>query len=210
MKIRGIIREEIDKYLITENLNQLTQHRNNLINQSQQLVNYCTGFNKAIINEINQALLNYTFQIIHAIKRCVTKNSLFEYRDWGINLPPELGGNIQNHFNYGYNYTKNLLSGGQTKTAANNNNIPQQYGENRLQTVKLSILLQQLNSYQRRCSALKTKYPQQLNGNVGNQMDNILNEIQRTSQTYNQLVSAQQQQQQQNQQQQQQNQQQRP
>lgn len=197
MKIKNIIREEIDRYLITENLNQLGQHRANLIKYAQELANCCTGLNNAILNEINQALLNYTFQIVHAIKRCITKNSLFEYRDWGINLPPELGGNVLSHARYGYNYTNGLLSGGQVNTAANNNNIPQQYSERRLQSVKLQKLLQQQVTYQGRCTALVGKYPQQLSGNIERQMKKILKEIENTSVTYNQLLAAQQQQQQQ-------------
>ena len=151
-RISQIIREEINKFIINENINSLTQFSTNLNNSLNKLGN---DLGRIGTNSLNQQLQQffksfetYIVQVIFAVNRCVKANSLNEgLRDFGINVPPELGGNFWNDATRGYHKTMNFLTRGnnygtQNRNTANPNTVP---------SVKLSQLLQNLpnieNSY---------------------------------------------------------------
>lgn len=106
--IRKIINEEIDRLIINENINTLGQYANNINNQLNRIKNYT--ITDASLSNFISGFEIYCIQVINAIKRCIKANSLNEgLRDWGINIPPELGGNFWNDARMGYYATKRGL-----------------------------------------------------------------------------------------------------
>lgn len=164
--INKIIREEINRYILSEAID-----FNNLRSYSIQL-------NKSVGNlgNINASSFNndlkkffydltvYCLQIIEAINRCVQANSLNEasfgnLSSYGINLPPELGGNIVSDFKQGYYNTKRRFQGsgygGRNSSGyAKGNRI----SSNSVPQVKLSALLYNLQSWQQAYSTKNAQY----------------------------------------------------
>ena len=111
-RIHDILNEEINKFILSENLNSLMAYSNALEKQLNQLSSKTSnGFN----NDINKFLERFTYyvlQVIFAVNRCVQANSLNEgLGGYGLNIPPELGGNFINDFKRGYYNTVRTLNG---------------------------------------------------------------------------------------------------
>jgi hypothetical protein len=187
-KINQIISEEIKKFLVTENINSLSQYSNELQKYANIIGNINTNSLHPNVGRFIYDFERYILQIIFAIQRCVQNNSLNEgyyggfmrlpnMRDMGLNIPPELGGNFVNDFVAGYRGTKNFLRGmrgyGRYGNQATNNrkNNFMNTNQNTLKTVKLSILLSQYQQWQRKYMYLNQHYQtsqylaRQFNGN---------------------------------------------
>lgn len=152
MNINRIIREEIEKYIIKENINldSLASHVKPLNACFNEIKRFSTSNNQNV-NKFMNNLYIYIAQIIGAIERCVRMNNLneaFRFSDYGIEVPQELGGNLVYNMKSGYHKTKNLLNqfvnnGGYASNA--------NYGTINKYTVKqerLSVLLSYLPKYQ--------------------------------------------------------------
>jgi len=185
-KIKSIIREEIDRFIINENVSNLSKYAstiNDYLNQMQNI--------DSLQSQIKQATMNfmkYCIQIIHAINRCVQANSLNEgLGNWGINVPPELGGNFWNDAVRGYYKTKNFLTGG--KSGVRGGKAVKGINQNALPSVKLSELLGNLPSWENQC----IRY--QLNKKIGNNIINsIIQTLYQLNQEYTSMVQTAQQQ----------------
>jgi hypothetical protein len=180
--IKAIINEEINKFIIFENINNLSQYAasiNNELNRIQNIDGLNSQLKKFVYNfEV------YCIQIIHAIKRCVQANSLNEgLGSWGINIPPELGGNFWNDAVRGYYKTKNFLNRGGYGNNKKGNAL-NGINQNTVPSVKLSELLRQYPSWENNC----IKY--QISQYVPN-INNILQYIKRLQVEYTQLLQQQ-------------------
>lgn len=161
-KIDRIIREEINRYILSE--------ANNL----STLIPYATQLNNAlgqISNISNDKTLNvgarkfiydfvvYCVQIVGAINRCVNANSLNEVNmgslsSYGINIPSVLGGNLWQDAMEGYYKTKNFFQGyGNSRSGGYANKGTSVNGQmvnnTTVQQVKLSQLLRRMQMWQR-------------------------------------------------------------
>jgi hypothetical protein len=103
---------------------------------------------------------------------------------WGINIPPELGGNFWNDAVKGYYKTKNFLNRGGYGNNKKGNAL-NGINQNTVPSVKLSELLRQYPSWENNC----IKY--QINQYVPN-INNILQYIKRLQVEYTQLLQQQQ------------------
>ena len=144
------------------------------------------------IKQVTMNFMKYCIQIIHAINRCVQANSLNEgLSNWGINVPPELGGNFWNDAVRGYYKTKNFLTRG--RSGMYNGKAINGINQNTLPPVKLSELLRNLPSWENQCN----RY--QLNQNIkGNVINSIIQILKQLNTEYNQIAQNIQQQQSQN------------
>ena len=140
------------------------------------------------IKQVTMNFMKYCIQIIHAINRCVQANSLNEgLGNWGINVPPELGGNFWNDAVRGYYKTKNFLTGG--KSGVRGGKAVKGISQNALPSVKLSELLGNLPSWENQC----IRY--QLNKKIGNNIINsIIQTLYQLNQEYTSMVQTAQQQ----------------
>ena len=172
--IKRIIREEIEKYILSEaidftNLDKLAQMLNNLLGMISD-----ASDDKSCNEELSKffkSFVMYCVQIIHAINRCAQAQSLNEgnvvtdvlgsfnswggLRDYGFNIPGELGGNLWRDTKQGYNNLRNALIGhgrGSSSGAYGNN------GSNQVPSVKLSELLKQLPQWQQYYMQYNTKF----------------------------------------------------
>ena len=189
-KIKSIIREEIGRFIINENINNLSRYANTINGYLNQMQNIDSL--QPQIKQVTMNFMKYCIQIIHAINRCVQANSLNEgLGNWGINVPPELGGNFWNDAVRGYYKTKNLLTRGRYDSYSGKaiNGI----NPNTLKSVKLSELLRNLPSWENQC----IRY--QLNQNIqGNVINGIIQTLKQLNTEYNQIAQNIQQQQSQN------------
>ena len=185
-KIKSIIREEIGRFIINENINNLSRYANTINGYLNQMANIDSL--QPQVKQVTMNFMKYCIQIIHAIKRCVQANSLNEsLSNWGINVPPELGGNFWNDAVRGYYKTKNFLNRGRngmykgkTSNGINQNTLP---------SVKLSELLRNLPSWENQC----IRY--QLNTKIGNNIiNNIIQNLYQLNAEYTSMVQATQQQ----------------
>jgi hypothetical protein len=196
-RINRIIKEEINKFILSEIVN------------GNPLANYASQINRSLDNfkNINTSGFNndlkkffddftvYCVQIIAAINRCVNANSLNEVnlgslRDYGINLPGELGGNLWSDMVQGYHNTKRFLQRGRGY-----GNSPRGYASvsritpNTVPTVKLSVLLQQLPQWQQTYNMKNSKYGiDNYTLEVGNLLRNIIPNLQTE---YQNMINAQ-------------------
>ena len=176
--IKKIIREEIEKYILTEaidftNLNRLAQ----LLNDSLNSINDASDNEEIYEEELKKFIGNivvYCVQIIHAINRCNQAQNLNERNamtdvfgsfnswgglsDYGINIPGELGGNLIGDTKRGYNSIRNALIGRGNKTNASYGNSSDDGHEHQVPSVKLSELLQQLPQWQNSYSQYNAKF----------------------------------------------------
>ena len=166
-KINRIIREEIKKLILTEAIDftDLKTYADELNNSLGEISNISN--NNGIDKGLRQFLYNfvvYCVQIIAAINRCVQANTINEasigsLSRYGINLPPELGGNIVNDFKQGYYGTKRFFQrGGYGNSKSSGYANGKQVNANTVPSVKLSVLLQNLPRWQRDYQTAYTKY----------------------------------------------------
>ncbi len=166
--IKTIIREEIDRLLLSEAID-FTQ-LNTLANQlSRSLDGISQASNNSSYDQrLRQYFTNfitYCVQIIAAIRRCNQAQTLNEVQwgglsNYGINLPGELGGNIWNDAKRGFYGTKRWLMNRQRN---GNTNSSQSYSNGTVNgktvpTVKLSILLGQIQAKQNEYAAHNQQY----------------------------------------------------
>lgn len=185
-KIKSIIREEIGRFIINENINNLSRYANEINGYLNQMQNIDSL--QPQISKVATDFMKYCIQIIHAINRCVQANSLNEgLGNWGINVPPELGSNFWNYAVRGYYKTKNLLTRGRYGSYSGKaiNGI----NPNTLKSVKLSELLRNLPSWENQC----IRY--QLNKNIGkNIINSIIQTLYQLNREYTSMVQTAQQQ----------------
>lgn len=191
MKIKKIINEEINKFIINENINSLMQLANRINNELNKLKNH--SVTDSSLNTFINNFEVYCIQVIHAIKRCVKANNLNEgLSNWGLNLPPELGGNFWNDARRGYYKTKNFLTRGNYGSNGSNGVTTNGVNPNSVKSVKLSELMRQFPRKKRECeneNARKDLYQQ---------VPPILYIVQYLEQIYNEYNNLLQQQQQNN------------
>jgi hypothetical protein len=184
-KIKSIIREEIGRFIINENVSNLSRYANTIngyLNQMQNIYSL-----QPQIKQVTMNFMKYCIQIIHAINRCVQANSLNEgLSNWGINIPPELGGNFWNDAVRGYYKTKNFLTRG--RNGMYNGKVINGINRNTLPSVKLSELLRNLPSWENQC--IRYQLNQNIQGNVINGIIQTLNQL---NTEYNNLLQQQQQ-----------------
>ena len=182
MNIGVILREEICKFLIKENLNNLTGVSNKIYNIVTKLYNLVGKLNDATAKDQMTKFVEYVFQIIHAVNRCVNKNSLNE------NLPPVLGGNIPNHFRRGFYGTSNFVDG----IMMNMRNQYDRFKEGALKAVPLAQLLTDIENKENACNQLFSNN-QELASNVQIQQltRNIILNLKQLRTAYQQLVQQQ-------------------
>ena len=185
-KIKSIIREEIGRFIINENVSNLSRYANTINGYLNQMQNIDSL--QPQISKVATDFMKYCIQIIHAINRCVQANSLNEgLGNWGINVPPELGGNFWNDAVRGYYKTKNFLTGG--RSGMYNGKAVKGINKNTLPSVKLSELLRNLPSWENQC----IRY--QLNKKIGNNIINsIIQTLYQLNQEYTNMVQTTQQQ----------------
>ena len=165
-KINKIIREEIERYILSEaidfsGLNGYANQLNKtlaLINNASSNNNYDPKLRKYFYN-----FVVYCVQIIAAINRCVQSKNLNEaywggLSNYGINLPGELGGNISSDFKQGYRGTKNWIMGNGRGNVGNGSYGNGTVNGKTVPTVKLSILLSQFPQKQQEYANYNFKY----------------------------------------------------
>ena len=188
MDIKLIISEEINKFIINENINSLLQYTNGINNELNKIKDH--SVTDRSLNTFIRNFEVYCIQVIHAVNRCVKANNLNEgFGNWGINIPPELGGNFWNDARRGYYATKNFLTrgnygnNGMTTNGVNPNTVP---------SVKLSVLMRQFPQKKRECETRNRQM------SLYQQVPPILAIIQYLEQIYNEYNNLLQQQQQNN------------
>lgn len=181
--ISRVIKEEINRYILSEavdftNLQTYANELNNSLGNISTLSNDNTvdkGLRKFLYD-----FVVYCVQIIAAINRCIKANSLNEalggLSNYGINLPPELGGNLWNDAVRGYYNTKNFL---QNRRGNYNGNSASGYAngrvnQNTVPSVKLSFLLQQLPKWQQAYATKASQYNIMSNVQLTNDFNRIL------------------------------------
>ena len=175
MNIKLIINEEINKFIINENVNSLLQHANGINNKLNKLKNH--SVTDKSLNTFIRNFEVYCIQVIHAVNRCVKANNLNEgLGNWGINIPPELGGNFWNDAKRGYYKTKNFLTRG---SYGNNSMTSNGVNPNTVPSVKLSVLMQQFPQKKQECDNKNAQM------NLYQQVPPILDIVQYLEQIYN-------------------------
>ena len=187
MDFKKIINEEINKFIINENVNSLLQYANGINNKLSKLKNY--SVTDRSLNTFISNFEVYCIQVIHAVNRCVKANNLNEgLSNWGINIPPELGGNFWNDAKRGYYNTKRFLTRGSYESNGMRNCV----NPNTVSSVKLSVLMQQFPQKKQECDSKNAQK------NLYQQVPPILAIVQYLEQIYNEYNNLLQQQQQNN------------
>lgn len=163
-KIGRIIREEIERLILSEaiDLTNLNTYANQLNSSIGEIRNFSA--NNSIKEELRKFFYDfvvYCIQIIAAINRCAQANNLNEVNigglsNYGINLPPELGGNLWQDAKRGYYGTKNFFQNyrGHNGAYSNANGV----NSNSVPSVKLQVLLQNLQAWQTRYRDIYSKF----------------------------------------------------
>ena len=156
-KIDRIIKEEINRFILSEviNFNNLNTLASKLNDSLGNIRNFSA--NKGLDKRLRKFFYDfvvYCLQIINAINRCAKANSLNEaswggLSNYGINLPPELGGNIWSDAKEGYYGTKNFFERGRGYGAVYGNSA-NGVNQNSVPSVKLQVLLQKVQEWQTR------------------------------------------------------------
>ena len=181
MNIDRIIKEEINRFILSEaiDFNGLKAYSNELNNSLGQIstISNDNSVDKGLRKFLYDFVV-YCVQIIAAINRCVSANSLNEaswggLSSYGINLPAVLGGNLWSDAKEGFYNTRNFLQrrGGYSSTSGNANG--KRVNQNTVPSVKLSVLLQQLPQWQQAYSTKSAQY--NLNNNI--QLSSDFNKI---------------------------------
>ena len=160
-EIKKIVREEIERMIVNENISSLNNYAANLkmlVDRMNQSIN-AASLDK-YLNEFFNNFNIYISQVIHAINRCVKANSLneilgFGLRDFGINIPREMGGEFFNDSINGYKSIKNALSGGKNNSKNKTFKPSNTYS---VQSIKLSECLRRLPIWEREYTNKNRKY----------------------------------------------------
>lgn len=114
MNIKGIIREEIDKF-ISESVNSLQQLErdaealNTMYEKLMSRLKKITNASKEL-DDLIYCTEYFTVQLIDAINRCVKNNNINEsLADYGIYIPDQFRG-VEYGFRRGYNNTERFLN----------------------------------------------------------------------------------------------------
>lgn len=194
--IRAIINEEINKYIITENIQSLMQLGNQLNVLLKQVCKIPTDNLNQGANKLLYDTEYFVVQIVQAINRCVQANNLNEsLGDWGINIPPELGGNFWYDAKRGYYNTKNYLTKGgngyNAQNAAKGKNS--KVNATTVKSERLSTLLQRSTQVYQNYNVGESKYQiPQYAPQISQGMRNIFVKIEEINKQYNALVVQQQ------------------
>ena len=192
---KDIIRETVEKYVLKENVGNIGSYINILKRLLTELSQYDSSNDDRRVNNFLERLDYYTIQIIFAIDRCVKANSLnerFSFRDLGIEIPPELGGNLWNDMKDSYYKTQRFLNGLRGGRGGSSSYAKGQKGNvnnpNSVKTERLSVLLSYLPKYE--------NWFRQLNNNFGIDQKtqaphNILMELNNLQVDYNNAINAQ-------------------
>ena len=164
--IKRIIREEIYRYLLKEDISSLSTYSNELTESLNRMktIDY-SALKDDVLKKYIRDYQIYIIQIINAINRCVGRNNLTEgaslkrLSTYGIELPQEFGGNIGSDFWSGYHTTKNFLMrrgyrNGYSSIGSNVNGI----NPTTVKSVNLYMLLNRLPRYQSAYLTANTKY----------------------------------------------------
>lgn len=210
MDINTIIREEVEKYILTENIASLSQYSNQLTQYVKQYAPTPTKY-----QEEKQFMNNFTafaIQIIHAVNRCVRANTLteanrsfgdnakaltkwalnrlpnFNLRNYGINVPKGMGGGFftdaySNYYKLKNFFGNNNSANGNANVQNVNNNLL--YGTSR---TKLSVLLQQIPQYQRSYQMVNAKYSNNLKTESNGGIEKMFGTMIQLQKQYNILV----------------------
>lgn len=162
MNLRRIIREEIDKFLIREGVEELNAYSDKLQRQIETLANIGASIKEQEVNKWVTDFVYYTAQVIHGVNRCVSKGSLNEaWNEYlGIrNVPAALGGNIPYHFDKGYYWTKRKLGGllGGKQQGNKQANMGQ-YNQHNVKSVRLAESLNNADAWSKQYMTLNSKY----------------------------------------------------
>ena len=163
INVERIVREEIEKYIISENINTIAGYVQPLESMKTQLSSFQNPFGQDAENFL-YSLLEYTTKIIDAINRCVKANSLDEgtinelFGDYGIEIPKELGGNLLNDFQRSYYNTRNNMNMFFNNRRIRNKGTSSGYDTGNSSHNKLSYLLGEYDSYKSTYDVLNAKY----------------------------------------------------
>ena len=162
--IDRIIREEIERLILSEviDFTNLNTYANQLNSSIGEIRNFSANNSiKEGLRKFFYDFVVYCIQIIAAINRCAKANNLNEVNigglsNYGINLPPELGGNLWQDAKRGYYGTKNFFQNGRGYNGAygNANGV----NSNSVPSVKLQVLLQNLQAWQTKYRDIYSKY----------------------------------------------------
>ena len=168
-KYTRIIREEINRLILEAvNVSSLSKYIQPIRGYIQQLRN-APNTNNREIDKFFDNMNTYLIQIVFGIDRCVKANSLnedFRLSDYGINLPPELGGGLWGNITNSFYNTKNFMNqnfGGNSNQASTTANARANTNPNTVQSVKLAVSLRNLQKYQTTYTTLCSKYPNIMN-----------------------------------------------
>ena len=205
-RVNKIIREEIEKFILQENINfnNLANYGQKLESLVQELARYKHSASHQDINNFLDSLMYFALQIVFAIQRCVNAQSLNEslgsglwnvfgrntigaFNDnnltnlssYGINVPHEI--NFWQNAKRGYYDTKRHLNNSQNNSYQNKKGT----NNNTVQSKQLAALLQQdLPIVQKNYQKILTKY-----GNFKIETPkNILQTIYEINQEYTNLI----------------------
>lgn len=140
-RIRKIVKEEIERYLINEGITSLDEKANSLTSLVQKLGQLEQTQNQRV-NKYVEDMLEYTVQVINAVKKCSYSGNINEsFRDYGLNIPDALGGNFFNDFQRGFYNTWNFIN---RMKGGNNNARSASSMQRNVPSEKLSVLMEQL------------------------------------------------------------------
>lgn len=181
--LKKIIREEIYKFIINEGIESLSQYAQNI----NYLVENIGGVPSNGIDKNAQGFINefivYLLQIVFAVNRCVSSNNLNEsFSDYGINVPPELFGNVASDFVKGYKGASSFIDSFMKKK---NGKYDSDGNEHEIEAVKLSVLLQQLPRWEQTCNDYVSRYRLISHEQY---ITSALNEVKKLQMEYNNLV----------------------
>lgn len=199
MNISRIIREEINRFLISEELSSvLSPIAKRLVEYGKKIAAFPIQ-DQNLKERINN-FTKYVFQIYYAVNRCIRNNNILSeaaLSDYGINLPRELGGNIPYHFRRGYYATERFFNGNRAQPQANG--VSGEYSEGRLRSVPLSQLLQQLENWRGVMNNVAARYNTPENRQLFETINQTFTVLDNLNSNYQTLSQQQQQQQQQQQ-----------
>lgn len=199
-----IIREEINRLILSEALDvsPLGKYIQPLQKCVSDIRNIGYSNNKEIDAFLND-ICTYILQIIFGIDRCVKANSLnedFRLSDYGIQYPAELGGNLWNDFESGWNkganwaraqlYKKGYMgngnrrntNGGENTTDNTDTNDP-----NNVPTVRLEDSLRNLSQISLRYQDINNRYTNEMSQYSNVIYDALGNYISNLNREFNQI-----------------------
>ena len=158
-KIDKIINEEINRFILTEAIDftNLKMYSDNLNKSLGDISTWSAD--KSLDKRLRKFFYDfvvYCVQIVSAINRCMKANNLDEARigslsDYGINLPPQLGGNMWRDAKEGYYDTQRLINkwqGNSRHSYASGSYGGGKPSASSVPSVKLAVLLNDIPKWQ--------------------------------------------------------------